>query len=485
EAPPPPAAARTGDATAGPGAETSGVAAGMAVATDVCPAGARGGLGTAELVAVHALTWLVAGNAVGLLLATLLLAPELHGLLGPLSFGRWMPVHWNAQLYGWLALPLVGLLLRWYRSGHRAASLAIAAWSATLAAGCASWLAGGTSGKPFLEWAGPARWLLVGNLTFLSGVLLVGLARRPAGKGRAGLAARAGLLAALLAVPALMARATDPAVYPPVNPASGGPTGGSLLGSTLGIVAFFLAAPSILGLTASPGLPGRRRRLGTAWAVLGLHGLLFLLLDHGDHSHHEALQVAAVASLAIWPPLLVRHLRAFRWPAGSGPWLAALAGWGVLLVVSAVVTFLPGVLERWKFTNALVAHAHLAMGGLATSFAVLVLLALTAGGRLEAVLAGRRPFALWHGGCLLYVAAMLVLGTLEGGDPGVVIRGDAAGTLLYAVRWAAGAAMLAASGEWLGRSLGRLLAARPAGDRTAAGPPDAGPRAAWVSGGGR
>jgi hypothetical protein len=41
----------------------------------------------------------------------------------------------------------------------------------------------------------------------------------------------------------------------------------------------------------------------------------------------------------------------------------------------------------------------------------------------------------------------------------VVIRGDAAGTVLYAVRLAAGLAMLAASVEWLGAALGGLARA--------------------------
>lgn len=402
----------------------------------------------AELATVHALGWLVAGNAVGVLLALLLLLPDLNTPLAPFTYGRWMPVHWNAHLYGWSALPLVALLLTVYRPIERWGRWAVSAWSATLLVGCVSWLAGETTAKPFLEWSGPVRWLLVANLALLATVLMAGfVVRSSRGRGwRLRHLGEALLLLALLPVPALMIRATSPATYPPVNPASGGPTGASLLGSTLAVVALFVLAPHLLGLA------GGRRRTAAAAALLAFHVGLFLLagaFDGGDHSHHEALQVAAVASLAVWPPVLMGYLRAFPWPPGSRRWLGALAAWGGLLVVSALVTFLPGVLERWKFTNALVAHAHLAMAGLVTSFAVLVLVGVAGGGRLAATFRGTRAFGLWHGGCLAYVLSMLALGTLEGADPGVVIRGAAAGTVLYAVRLAAGVAMLAASFEWL------------------------------------
>ncbi|MGD2113822.1 MAG: hypothetical protein PVG07_02145, partial [Acidobacteriota bacterium] len=81
----------------------------------------------ADLVTLHSLGWLAAGNLVGLLLATLLLAPGAGSALAPLTYGRWMPVHWNAQLYGWLALPLVGLLLHVYRAEAVSSRLARAA----------------------------------------------------------------------------------------------------------------------------------------------------------------------------------------------------------------------------------------------------------------------------------------------------------------------------------------------------------------------
>ena len=56
----------------------------------------------------HALAWLVFGNAVGLYLAILLLRPDWQ--LAGWTYGRWVPVHLNSQLYGWTSLPLVAWL---------------------------------------------------------------------------------------------------------------------------------------------------------------------------------------------------------------------------------------------------------------------------------------------------------------------------------------------------------------------------------------
>jgi cytochrome c oxidase cbb3-type subunit 1 len=124
----------------------------------------------------HALGWLVAGNAVGVLLAAELLWPSLGDALAPLSYGRWMPLHLNWQLYGWCAVPLVGglfagLLDRRHPQAARHASLALVAWSLALALGGVSWLGGVTSGKLFLDWAGWARPLLPAAMVVLWTVL--------------------------------------------------------------------------------------------------------------------------------------------------------------------------------------------------------------------------------------------------------------------------------------------------------------------------
>ena len=432
---------------------------------------AAGHLG--ELVAAHAFGWLVAGSAVGLLLATLLLAPGLGDWLAPLGYGRWMPLHLDLLLYGWTALPFVGALLRGYGVAGGGARVALAAWSAALAAGAASWLAGATSGKVFVEWRGGARLALVAALLTLAGVLAGGWWRRwrrlaagtstqprpgdarsrPAtGAALAAHAARGLLLLALLAVPVALWATTDPGRYPPVDPASGGPTGTSLLGSTVGLLAALLAAPWLLGVAARDPRRARRVTVQTV-AALAACAAAFLLLPHGDRSNREPAQVAALVALVAWLPLLPRYGRLFAWPAAARRWLAAFSAWGTLLLLSAVATFLPAALDRWKFTNALVAHAHLAMAGLTSAVAALLLVCLGGGGRVPAALAARWPFWAWNGGTAAMVGALGWLGTLEAADPGLLFRpGEAAVTVAYGARWLAGAAMLAAALAWLVRA---------------------------------
>jgi len=43
----------------------------------------------------HAFFWLVIGNAIGVILAFLLLAPSFNAVLGEWTYGRWMMVHVN------------------------------------------------------------------------------------------------------------------------------------------------------------------------------------------------------------------------------------------------------------------------------------------------------------------------------------------------------------------------------------------------------
>ena len=58
----------------------------------------------------HALVWLLFGNLVGLWLSVLLIWPSLG--LPEWSYGRWVPVHLNVQLFGWTSLPLVAWTTR-------------------------------------------------------------------------------------------------------------------------------------------------------------------------------------------------------------------------------------------------------------------------------------------------------------------------------------------------------------------------------------
>ncbi len=73
------------------------------------------GSGAVALAAWHSAAWLVAANAVGVLLAALLLLPGVNGLLAAWTYGRWMPVHMNMELYGWCSLPLVAFLFHAYQ----------------------------------------------------------------------------------------------------------------------------------------------------------------------------------------------------------------------------------------------------------------------------------------------------------------------------------------------------------------------------------
>lgn len=430
----------------------------------------------ARLAAGHALGWLVAANAVGVLLAALLLWPQLNTPLAPFTYGRWMPLHLDWQLYGWCALPLVGVLAAWMLApedvaGVRETGVALAAWSVALALGGASWLAGTVSGKLFLDWSGWTRPLLPLAMTLLWSVLGARLWARRRTLSAGGLAARVAVLALLLAVPSVLYWATSRAVYPSVNPDSGGATGASLLGSTLALVAIAGWLPVALGLPATgndacraawrsgdtPGPAvcnvirykrhGRRDRRGREpfWLALAGSAAVWIAINHGNVSHHAAAQITALGTLLIWAPLLWIYFRAFAWPAAAWRWLGAAFVWWTLLLVSGWITFLPGVSERVKFTNFLVAHAHLAMAGVVTNLGVALLAALgrTPGG-------GRRAFIAWQAGNAAHLAALAGLGAGEIADPAGFFGGERWATPLLATRLAAGVVMLGASVAWLG-----------------------------------
>jgi cytochrome c oxidase cbb3-type subunit 1 len=351
-----------------------------------------------------------------------------------------MPLHMNFQLYGWIALPLVGLLLRAFAvEDDRGAGTALMMWSGALVLGACFWLAGVTSGKLFLDWAHLPRWAYLLALAFLWLVLARGGWRhRHRFQGWQG-ALRWALLGALALVPAAMFFATNTAVYPSVNPDSGGATGASLLGSSLGMVLLFLAVPPLL-----QGRPrGGTKRLLPTFLIMGLHLLLFAVLDHGDTSNHDPTQILGLASLLIWVPLTIRYYRMFSWPAHTRPWLIACAGWGSLLVIDGCLSFLPGLLLRWKFTNAMVAHAHLAMAGLVTSFLMLVLLSILPS---NTSLSRPLPAVLWQVACLLKVLVLMIAATYEAGSTMYTLTGPV--QTLYLLRFAAGVVMWLISLVW-------------------------------------
>lgn len=391
----------------------------------------------------HAALWLLVACACGLAMATVLVAPSLGAGLGPATFGRLASVHLDTALYGWCALPLVALLLRAYdpgiRAWGRASDVVVQLWSGVLAVGVVAWLLGVSSGKVFLEWRGFARGAFLFVLASLALLLAAGawgLRRRP------GSGARAALWLGLATIPPAMFVATSPATYPPVNPASGGPTGADLLGSTLGVVLIVLVLPFLLGLAR----PADARAAIAPAVGLAAHLAAFAALGRGDHAHRELFQGIAVASVLVWLPILARWLSRFDWPEGARRWKLALGVWAVALVASGVGSFLPGVLERVKFTNVLVGHAHLAMAGLASALGGLVFSALAGGG--GGAFGARGPFVVWQVGCAAHVAAATAAGVREVVSPGAAFRADAWIEGSYAIRLAAGAVMAWSAFSW-------------------------------------
>ena len=92
------------------------------------------------------------------------------------------------------------------------------------------------------------------------------------------------------------------------------------------------------------------------------------------------------------------------------------------MVVTAVVMFLPGVLERVKFTNGLVAHVHLAMAGMTSSFLMVLLVVLGTPSGLGSVLSNRTAFVLWHAGLCIYLGSMLYVSSLESHHVDILYR---------------------------------------------------------------
>ena len=390
----------------------------------------------------HALGWLVAANTVGLGLAALLLWPDLNDLTAPFTYGRWVPLHLDWQLYGWGALPLVGALFRFYFADSpaaiRAGRLGLWIWTGALAYAGATWLAGGASGKLFINFAGPARiaWSLA---LFVLWALIAWFWLKVERGLRTRLDKIVGntLLLLLFTVPFLLYWAGNPSVYPAVNPSSGGPTGTSLLGSTLVLVALFGILPHLL----------RLEKIGSDryfWPALGLSAAFYAGMRHSHASHHEFGQIAGIALLLAWIPAMVVYARTYRWADISRRWLIAAFGWWLALVVTGFLIFLPGWSERLKFTNAFVAHSHLAMAGMLTSLYLAILFNLP--GRWKP---GLWSFWLWQAGCAAHIGVLFWLGWQEGADPTLLyVRGGVA-DWCYGLRFGAGAVMWMASISWL------------------------------------
>lgn len=403
----------------------------------------------AHSIRCHSFFWLVAANAVGVILSLVLLWPELGDPLAPFTYGRWMPLHLNWQLYGWSSLPLAGVLLVWFNPYHhthnalilpaRASQMALWGWTLALVAGGISWLQGVSSGKLFIDWHGWARSALPLAMMLLWTVLGAHTWWQRHRLTRMQIARRIVLAFLLAVVPSTLYWASGRDVYPSVNPDSGGATGASLLGSTLGTIAIYGLLPSMLRV---PERKFSRTLSQVFWLALLVCIVVCAVINHGHASHHAIAQIAGLSLLASWVPLAWFYFRQFDWSDGAKRWLLAAFVWWLLLVGTGLLTFLPGFSERLKFTHGLVAHAHLAMAGLVSSVNIAILDQLNPSRPI------RGCFWLWQIGCAVMVISMLMLGWLEAADAGALFRSESWTQLFFAIRLLSGLAMLVASVRW-------------------------------------
>ena len=404
------------------------------------------------VTAWHSLAWLVCANAVGLLLATLLLFPQGNSYLGGFTYGRWVPLHLNLQLYGWCSLPLVAWLFKTYGVGggpsFRWARAALWMWSASLVVGALSWLNGHSSGKLFLDWTGYPRILFPLAMCFLWLVLAQSLREKwSAVRNRTGKIL--GLIG-LLTVPPTLYWAASPHVYPAINPGTGGPTGASLLDSTLGIVVVMLLLP--LGLERKQKTPTVINKVVLWLFVAEL--FIYVGMGHHNSSNHWPSQFLGLGSLLPWLVVMPFYFGSFDWPVRSKRWMGSFLVWWMLLLASGWIDFLPGVLDHLKFTDGLVAHSHLAMAGFVTSMNIFLLTTFL--GEDGECFNANRPFLAWQAGLIAYILSMAIAGWREGQDPSFTIIPGFLRDLLYSVRLGSGLLMFLASVTWLVQITRRL-----------------------------
>ncbi len=388
----------------------------------------------------HAIGWLAVGNAVGLYLSLLLLKPEWQ--LEQWSYGRWVPVHLNVQLYGWTALPLVAWLFSLYEVGGSKvaawAPAAVWAWTTALAIGAMHWLNGVTGGKIFLDWKDGALWAFVIALTILWVVLMASWKELSAGwsapKRRISLVG----LVVLALVPGAIVLTASPSTYPPVDRLTGGPSGSSLLGSSLFVVGLMLLLPRVAAEASSA------KSMRGTWAYFIFCWIFFGVAEAVGGTHLDWWQNVSLLLMPPWAWLLARDWAGFTWPCGSRVWRTAMFGWWALLVLTGYLMYFPRILDRIKFTQGLVAHSHLAMAGFTTSFCALLAVLLT-GKRMG----GAVSVSLWHGAVVVMLLALAIMGWKEGAEPSWMLGNPAWRELWLTVRCACGAAMLSVSVVWL------------------------------------
>jgi cytochrome c oxidase cbb3-type subunit 1 len=408
----------------------------------------------------HSLAWLVFANLVGVLIASLLLLPSLNHLLQPWTYGRWMPVHINLQLYGWCSLPLVAFLFKVYGADRNPTASwcrpILWVWSSALAVGALSWVTGHSSGKLFLDWTGYSRILFPLALLALWSLLAFAFAR-DWNAGRSSISIKLVKLAGLVllfAVPILIYVAASPNLYPPINPDTGGPTGASQLESTLIVIAILLLLP--FGLTHRKTTNSWPVYL--PWCIFAAEVLLCLVLGRADVSHHRPTQYISLGSLLVWLPLTPMYYNAFSWHENTRRWRLAFLCWWSILVPTGWCLFLPGVLDHFKFTDGLVGHSLLAMAGFVTSLIIFVMVQLL--GDDGWIFNGTWSFYVWQLSVVAYVSLMFLAGWHEGSDPAFALVPGPLRNAIYISRLFLGIMLFIASIDWL-RDATHLLRERP------------------------
>lgn len=387
----------------------------------------------------HALGWLVFGNLVGMYLSLLVIFPEMQ--LAQWTYGRWVPVHLNVQLYGWTALPLVAWLFSMFeveRSGLRHwAQAATWAWTAALVVGAVHWLGGISSGKIFLDWRDGSLWALVASQIILWWVLAASLKKRKHEWSRSRIYSSLLGLAVLAVVPVSLIYASSPALYPPIDRTTGGPLGSSLLGSALVVVGLMLMLPRVVAVRTRQG------RTPGIWLYFLFSWVTFFVCEAMGGTHFNLHQNVSMLILLPWVWWLPQDWKGFEWPEGSRVWRGAMFGWWGVLVVSALAMYQPGVLDQLKFTQGLVAHSHLAMAGFTTSFCALLLVLLT-----EKRIGGNASVTAWHVATLCMIVILTLSGWKEGDGPDWMLTRTDWREWGFWARAMCGAVMLGASFNW-------------------------------------
>ena len=243
---------------------------------------------------------------------------------------------------------------------------------------------------------------------------------------------------ALAVVPVSMVFAASPGLYPPIDRTTGGPTGSSLLGSALFVVGLMLLLPRVVAGESS------RERNVSVWVFFAVSWVVFGFTEALGGTHRDAIQVFSMLMLLPWAWLVPRDWRGFIWPRGSAFWRRAMFLWWGVLVVSGVLMYQDGVLDRIKFTQALVAHSHLAMAGFTTAFCALLCVLVT-----KRALGGRVSVMLWQAAAMVMILALAAAGWLEGANAGWMVEAPLWRTAAFAIRALCGAVMLGVSLRWL------------------------------------